>query len=255
MTRPNLYRLRRHARVARERHALRHLRQHFEMAIAARHTKAPAWDRGPVDLDIKPPRKLPDGKRFATMWGVPLLLSDLDALPLLSDGGWRIFNLPPTPVLHVHAVKASVHTYGLPYLRDLALVSLFSRLTLSEAAAFSVDLMQLDPAREYAPSGSANAWAEVGITIVNTWQSRQERHGGRGLGDVARIAEAVADIRDTCALRQIRQAEIDLEAARAGRYSRVTTDRATMGLGRPESPPGSTGAASGENHPPGEETD
>lgn len=44
-------------------------------------------------------------------------------------------------------------------------------------------------------------------------------------------------------------------ARRIANYSRVTTDRATMGLGRPESPPGSTGAASGENHPPGEETD
>lgn len=41
-------------------------------------------------------------------------------------------------------------------------------------------------------------------------------------------------------------------ARRIANYSRVTTDRATMGLGRPESPPGSTGAASGENHPPGD---
>lgn len=41
-------------------------------------------------------------------------------------------------------------------------------------------------------------------------------------------------------------------ARRIGNYSRVTTDPATVGLGRPESPRDDTGAASVENHPPGD---
>ena len=199
------------------------VRRRLVADVECRRVAPPAWRDGPVALKVGPPRKT--DRPLTSLWGVPLALSDLDALPLTPEGGWGVFELPPTPTLYVHAVKASTHTHGLPYLTTLARVVLFSRATLSEAAGFMQDCMALDPVADLAPEGSASAWAQAGVTLINTWQARQQRHAGRHLGDVGRLAEVVMVIRDTAALRLVRQAEIDLENARRGKYRGASRER------------------------------
>ena len=199
---------------------LQHVRDHIVADAEYRTRQHPRWDREVIPLTIGGPRKTADPSTYLKLWGAPLSLGNLEVLeaaPLLPRGGWQVFRTPSMAALGAAAVKGAAHQSGLPYLVTLVMVAIFSEHTLSEAAGLAADCMHMCPIAEIAPSDSANEWAQVGITIINAWQRRQEK-GGHGVGDAYRLAEIVADFRDTASLRQIRQAELDLANARMGRY-------------------------------------
>ena len=199
---------------------LQHVRDHIAADAEYRTRQRPRWDRELIPLAIGGPRKNADPAAYLKLWGVPLCLGDmgtLEAAPLLPQGGWQVFRTPSMAALGAAAVKGAAHRQGLPYLVTLAMVTIFSEHTLSEAARFAADSMHMCPIAEIAPSSSAKEWTQVGITIVNAWQRRQEM-GGHGIGDAHRLAEIVVDFRDTASMRQIRQAELGLVNARMGRY-------------------------------------
>ena len=203
-------------------HAVAHLRDEVESQIELRRVPRPGSSVEPVALTVTPPRKGTEGvDGNLDRWcgrKEGLTHGAVDSLPLLADGGWRHLDISPRmPHLMAMAVRAADHDNALPWLVALARCLPFGEWTLSEAAAASRELMLLDPrAESQHPQGSANAWAGVGLTLINAWQRRAD--SGRGLGDVTVIAEVVADIRDRSARLQVRQAEIDLENARRGRY-------------------------------------
>ena len=207
---------------------LRHIAAHIHADAEWRKRQRPRWDREIIRLTIGGPRKNADPDTYLKLWGAPLSLGDLAALegmPLLPIGGWGVFQTPPMAALGAAAVKGAAHPAGIAYLVTLAMATLFSEATLSETAAFAADCMHMCPIAETAPSASANEWTTVGLTIVNTWQARRSA-GGKGVGDEARLVEILADFRDTAAMRQVRQAEIDLANARVGIYRGAALRRA-----------------------------
>ena len=208
---------------------LQHVAEHLHVDAEWRKRQRPRWDREIIPLTVGGPRKNANPDTYLKQWGAPLSLGDLAALegmPLLPSGGWCVFQTPPMATLGAAAVKGAAHPAGVAYLVTLAMATLFSEATLSEAAAFAADCMHMCPIAETAPSASANEWVAVGLTIINAWQARQNA-GGAGVGDAARLAEILADFRDTAAMRQVRQAEIDLANARTGNYRGASLRSAT----------------------------
>lgn len=191
--------------------ALQMVREQVQAQISTRRAHPPRWDREPAALALTGPRKTDDTREaILRRWGLPTVLHDLDAMCLLPEGGWHVITLPPRVELYSWALKASTHPCGQPYLAALATVGIFSTFTLSEAAGFVVDCMNLDPVRKSSPRSSANVWIPIAITLVNVWQARQERFESRNVGDVGSLVESIAAIRDSAATKQIEQMERDL---------------------------------------------
>ena len=178
---------------------------------------SPRPDREPVRVRFGRPRQL-TSKTWARIADGPRY--DLDGAGVhLARGGWRLYDIS-LPDLYTYATLAAERKDALAHLTLMANIVPASQLVLSEAAGVIVDLMALDPRPGWGyPRETANYWAGVGIDLVNYWQARQGNQPAGapadGLGDVAVLAERIHHIRNQCALWQIRQAELDLEARQA----------------------------------------
>lgn len=191
---------------------LEHLRRHLGLDLDLSPRAPVQWERGTVSVTLGGPWKSRDWGKVLTAWGVPFELHDLEALAHLRGGGWALFALPPMPDVYAYMAKAAKHPEAIMYLVPLARLLVFSTLTLSEATAVVLDCARLDPIGEKAPRVSASEWARVGLTIINAWQAR---HGSASVGDAARLAGLMAELKSIIAERGIAQLELELAERRA----------------------------------------
>jgi hypothetical protein len=197
---------------------LRHAAAHFaERRYAHAQASGPAG-RG-IPLVLGGPWKNRERDKVMLAWGIPWKLTQLESLPLLSLGGYRLFAVPGMPELYAFMAKVAKHPDAITYLEVLARVALHSQLTLSEALAVVLDCARLDPLQAAHPGRSSSEWASVAIQAVDTWQARHQADGV-GLGDEERAYELMGELRHIVASRRIAQAELDLEKARGRLYGR-----------------------------------
>lgn len=194
---------------ARARRDMQEIREVLERGRPT-HPAKPARD--PVTLTLQPPRaNIDQMDAYLGRWG-----AKHQADVHLAEGGWGFYRLPPMSEVWRHALKAADHKGALPYLAALSHAVIYSTSTLSEAAAFTSECARLTLTSEWARSfhSPANAWISFGIEIVNVWQARQQRCDSRHLGDTARIAECLHDIKTLCAEHHLAIYEADLTAKR-----------------------------------------
>lgn len=167
----------------------------------------------PVTVTLPNPRNVTDIEKLLKSWGIPLSHHGLDMFAHHHDGGWGVFRLPPMVEVYSWVVKAAKHRDAVIFLHLLAMVALWSHLTLSAALALISELAEVDPRRDTHPGQWAEDWALVHLSAIDAWQARQESY--RGLGDVVAVAQHVHDFRVARDEASIRVAEMELEVRRA----------------------------------------
>ena len=209
-------RTRRAAELAREAQLIKWAHGHLaDGCVERRQHATPEWAGQTHPLTLSGPWKSRERGKILAAWGIPLKLDGLDALPLLSAGGYGVFELPPRIQTYAYIAKAAKHPDACTYLHLIAQVALHSQWVLAEALVVVADCMSMDPRPGLGhPREAANDWAQIGIQAVNIWEARTNG-GGVWLGDVERINELVRALSEQCARWQIMQEELSLADRKA----------------------------------------
>lgn len=186
-----------------------HFRLHVELAMPR--LEEPSGRFRDIPVTLGGPWKKSELDKIRDAWGIPQEL-DMHGSHF-SEGGWRVFRIPPLPEVFAFAAKAAKHSEAVVYLELLASVVVRSQLTLSEAALVVLELVSLDPVASGHPRERANGWAAFGIVMIDLWESRHQSDGV-GVGDVGALAERLGELRRIVGLWQVEQMEMDFERRR-----------------------------------------